>query len=100
MHGSRNEPRQGLVAALAALLLLASALPTRAEIGSPTPLIAQAPAAAAPEPLKPPMAQAPAPAAPTPPAAPADDATSLPPPDVPVTATQVCTGGDAGARAM
>ena len=87
MPGSRNEPRQGLVAALAALLLLASALPTRAEIGFPTPLIAQAPAPAAPEPLKPSTAPSPAAAAPTAPAAPADDATSLPPPDVPVTAT-------------
>lgn len=87
MPGSRNEPRQGLVAALAALLLLASAFPTRAEIGSPTPLIAQAPAPAAPEPLAPSTAPSPAAAAPTRPAAPADDATSLPPPDVPVTAT-------------
>ena len=44
MRGSRNERRQGLAAALAALLLLASAPPTRAEVGSPIPLIAQAPA--------------------------------------------------------
>jgi hypothetical protein len=90
MRGSRNEPRQGLAAALAALLLLASALPTRAEVGAPIPLIAQAPPAPAkPEPLASPAAPpaattapAPAPAAP-----PSDDATSLPPPDVAVTAT-------------
>src|SRR5690242_14384671 len=92
MRGSRNEPRQGLAAALAALLLLASALPTRAELGAPIPLIAQAPPAAAPakpEPLAPPPTPAPAATAPAPPPAapPADDATSLPPPDVAVTAT-------------
>lgn len=90
MRGSRNEPRQGLAAALAALLLLASAPPTRAQVGSPVPLIAQAPAApapAAPEPLAPPTAQTPAVPAPAPPIAPTDDATSLPPPDVAVTAT-------------
>ena len=96
MRGSRNEPRQGLAAALAALLLLASALPTRAEVGAPIPLIAQAPPALAPakpEPLTPaaapPAATAPAPtpAAPQAAAPPADDATSLPPPDVAVTAT-------------
>lgn len=88
MRGSRNEPRQGLAAALAAaLLLVAPALPTRAEIGAPIPLIAQAPpapAAAKPEPLTPP---APAATAPTPAAPQADAATSLPPPDVAVTAT-------------
>jgi len=81
MRGSRNEPRQDLAAALAALLLLASASPTRAQVGSPVPLVAQAPAAAAP-------AAAPAPAPPAPAAAvPANDATSLPPPDAAVTAT-------------
>ena len=80
MRGSRNERRQGLAAALAALLLLASAPPTRAEVGSPIPLIAQAPA----EPAPPAVA---APAPPASPAPPADEATSLPGPDVPVTAT-------------
>ena len=94
--------RQDLAAALAALLLLASAAPTRAEVGAPIPLIAQAPAApapaapppapavaapAAPEPLAPPTAPAAAAAAPAPAAPPADDATSLPPPDAAVTAT-------------
>src|SRR5690348_10269224 len=96
MRGSRNEPRQGLAAALtAALLLLASALPTRAEVGAPIPLIAQAPPApvpAKPEALTPsaaptPAAPVPAPGAATPAAPPADGATSLPPPDVAVTAT-------------
>ena len=54
MRGSRNEPRQDLAAALAALLLLASAPPSRAQVGSPVPLIAQAPAApAAPAPAVP-----------------------------------------------
>jgi hypothetical protein len=96
MRGSRNEPRQGLAAALpAALLLLASALPTRAEVGAPIPLIAQAPPAPAPakpEPLTPSAAPAPptplpAPAGATPAAPPTDEATSLPPPDAAVTAT-------------
>jgi len=73
----------------AALLLVAPALPIRAEIGAPIPLIAQAPPAPAPakpEPLAPPAPAATAPA-PTPTAPQADDATSLPPPDVAVTAT-------------
>ena len=102
MRGCRNERRQDLAAALAALLFLASAAPTRAEVGAPIPLIAQAPAApapaapppapavaapAAPEPLAPPTAPAGAAAAPAPAATPADDATSLPPPDAAVTAT-------------
>jgi hypothetical protein len=78
MRGSRNEPRQDLAAALAALLLLASALPARAEVGSPVPLIAQAP----PVPATPTAATE----TPPPPAAPAD-APSLLPPDEPVTAT-------------
>ena len=91
MRGSRNEPRQGLAAALAALLLLAPVLPSRADIGAPIPLLAQAPPA--PAPAKPealaPSAAAPAATAPAPaPAAPqAEDATSLPPPEVAVTAT-------------
>src|SRR5258707_6055175 len=73
MRGSRNEPRQGLAAALAALLLLASAPPTRAQVGSPVPLIAQAPTA--------PASPAPeAPAAPT-------DVPSPPPPDESIKAT-------------
>jgi hypothetical protein len=76
MPGSRNEPRQDLAAALAALLLLASVAPTRAQLGSPVPLVAQVP----PAPAAP--AEAPSP----PPVAPAD-APSLVPPDVPVTAT-------------
>src|SRR5258707_12555635 len=65
MRGSRNEPRQDLAAALAALLLLASAPPSRAQVGSPVPLIAQAPAAPA----------APAPAVP---AAPAETPSATP----------------------
>src|SRR5216684_1866279 len=85
MRGSRNEPRQDLAAALGALLLLASAPPTRAQVGSPVPLIAQAPAAPA----------APAPAVP---AAPAEAPSATP--DESIQATPLAPGDADGALAL
>src|SRR5258708_13091809 len=85
MRGSRNEPRQGLAAALAALLLLASAPPSRAQVGSPVPLIAQAPAAPA----------APAPAVP---AAPAEAPSATP--DEAIPATPLAPGDTGSLRVL